>query len=401
MVLWLFVNTISFLVYNLKHIYKFAILNNHTLLTPDRMNKLSRLKSFLLLTAFILTGFLNLQGAVQPDKLKWELGTAAKISDQPSVWIPAEVPGAVQIDIAKDKKWGPFYYAENWKDYLPYEDKYYTYRTSFAKPELKVGERLFFISKGIDYEFEIYLNNEKLFHQEGMFTWIRLDLTDKLKSTNELKVLVYPVPKLNPLPLNRNQAANVTKPAVSYGWDFHPRLVPLGIWDDTYLDVQPWAYVEDVWVNYQLNNSLNAATVALTAKGRSLNGTQYTWKLLNKENKEILASSGKIASAPVEFKAELLNPTLWWPHDQGIPYLYTSVFELKDSNGSTIQKINQKVGFRRIKLVMNKGTWQEPEGYPKSTGGKYSQRAPTGLILMYFRERSQKNVTTLCLIWQR
>ena len=240
-----------------------------------------------LIIAIMLAGFINLFAAGQPGKLKWELSYASKISDVPANWIPAEVPGAVQIDIAKDKKWGPFYYAENWKDYLPYEDKYYTYRTSFSKPALKSGERLIFISKGIDYEFDIYLNNEKLFHQEGMFTWVKLDLTDKLQSANELKVQVYPVPKLYPMPLNRGQAANVTKPAVSYGWDFHPRLVPLGIWDETYLEVRPEAYVEDVWVNYQLSNRFDAAAITVTTKGRNLSGNQYSWKMLDKEGKEV------------------------------------------------------------------------------------------------------------------
>jgi len=337
------------------------------------MNRQKCLNRSWLLIVLIFISFLNLYAAGQPRKLKWELGYTSKMSDVVSNWIPATVPGAVQIDIAKDKKWGPFYYAENWKDYLPYEDKYYTYRTSFTKPELKAGERLVFVSKGIDYEFEIYLNNEKLFHQEGMFTWVRLDLTEKLKSSNELRILVYPVPKLYPFPLNRGQAANVTKPAVSYGWDFHPRLVPLGIWDETFLEVQPGAYIEDVWVNYQLNNRFDAATVTVSAKGRNLNGNQYTWKLLNKDNKEVLSSSGRVASPSLEFNTDFSNPTLWWPHDQGVPYLYTSVFELKDNNGSTIQKVSQKVGFRRIKLVMNKGSWEEPEGYPKSRSNPPAQ----------------------------
>jgi beta-mannosidase len=341
------------------------------------MKNQKKLRGGLLLIVTLLCVIIVSRAAVQPDKLKWELSWAQKINDAPSAWITAEVPGAVQIDIARDKKWGPFYYAENWKDYLPYEDNYYTYRTNFSKPALKNGERLFFISKGIDYEFDIYLNNEKLFHQEGMFTPVKLDLTDKLVpiaiGTNELKVQVYPVPKLYPTPLNRGQAANVTKPAVSYGWDFHPRLVPLGIWDETFLEVQPGAYVNDVWVNYQLGNRFDAASITLTAKGRNLSGNRYVWKLLDKEGKEVLNKTGNISSPEAEFTAELQNPSLWWPHDQGTPYLYASVFELQDGNGNTIQKVSQKVGFRRIKLVMNSGAWQEPEGYPKSRSNPPAQ----------------------------
>lgn len=336
------------------------------------MKKKYLIKSYLLISFLtIICPLLNAQKHLT--ELKWELGTTKEKNASPANWIPAVVPGAVQLDIAKDKKWGPFYYAENWKDYLPFEDQYYTYRTNFSKPELKAGERYFFISKGIDYEFDIFLNNEKLFHQEGMFTAVKLDLTDKLKSSNELKILIYPVPKLYPMPMNRGQAANVTKPAVSYGWDFHPRLVPLGIWDDTYFEAQPSASIEDAWINYSLNSRMDAATISVSAKGRNLNGNEYTWKLLDKDGKEVLTSSGKINSPDLGLNAEFQNPKLWWPHDQGIPYLYTSVLELKNGNGNSIQKISQKVGIRMIKLVMNKGAWEEPEGYPKSRSNPPAQ----------------------------
>ena len=88
-------------------------------------------------------------------KVTWELGYSKDSNTLPSEWIPAIVPGAVQLDIARAEKYQPFYYAEHWKDYLWMEDMYYTYRTSFNKPDLSDGKRLMFISLGIDYEFEI------------------------------------------------------------------------------------------------------------------------------------------------------------------------------------------------------------------------------------------------------
>ena len=32
-------------------------------------------------------------------------------------WIPARVPGAVQLDIARAENYPTWYYAENWKNY--------------------------------------------------------------------------------------------------------------------------------------------------------------------------------------------------------------------------------------------------------------------------------------------
>ncbi len=132
--------------------------------------------------------------------LSWELGYARDYNSMPSKWIQATVPGAVQLDIARAEKYQTFYYAEHWKDYLWMEDMYYTYRTSFNRPDLPDDKRLVFVSLGIDYEFEIYLNGDKIFYQEGMFTPVRIDLTDKLKDKNSLLVKIFPVPKLHHFP---------------------------------------------------------------------------------------------------------------------------------------------------------------------------------------------------------
>jgi beta-mannosidase len=158
----------------------------------------------------------------------------------------------------------------------------------------------------------------------------------------------------------------VVKPAVSYGWDFHPRLIPLGVWDETYIEVQPISFVENVNVNYNLNEQLDRAAIKLEVKGRNLEGNFYTWRLFSRDNREVLKMTGQIEKPVLELKNELSNPVLWWPHDQGDPYLYSWLFELQSRKGKAIQKVTGKTGFRKIILGMNKGTWEEPAGYPKS-----------------------------------
>lgn len=291
--------------------------------------------------------------------LKWELSFAKTANETSAKWIPATVPGAVQLDIAKAEKYAPHYYAENWKDYLWMEDQYYTYRTSFTKPQLEAGQRALFISNGIDYQFKIFLNGEEMLSQEGMFTPVNLDLTDKLKEKNELKIVISPVPKMRNKPVNRSQAAHVAKPAVSYGWDWHPRLVPLGIWDDTYLEVQEASHIDDFHVNYSLNNDFTEAKINLQMSGRNLNDLAFKWMLKDESGREVLRSEGKTALT-------FANPQLWWPHDHGKPYLYTSVIELLDVAGKVIQTSESKIGFRNVKLVMNDGAWKEPADFPKS-----------------------------------
>lgn len=299
-------------------------------------------------------------------EIKWELGYSAVYEAQPEKWIPATVPGAVQLDIAKFENYAPYYYAEHWKDYNWMEDNYYSYRSNFKKPELSSGEKLCFISKGIDYQFEVYINNEKIFEQEGMFTPVSLDLTERLKENNALIIKVFPAPKYHSTPIDRTQASHSLKPAVSYGWDWHPRLLPLGIWDETYLEIQPGTFVNDIHVNYQLNNELSKADITLEVDGRSLKGTHYRWSLKDKNGMVAAKAEGNIADNNFKQGATIDRPKLWWPHDQGESYLYNSEFQLIDNSGKIVQTSVSKIGFRQVKLVMNTGAWNEPAGFPKT-----------------------------------
>ncbi len=317
----------------------------------------------LLIALLFVSSFLF--AANQKTELKWQVGHSDKIDETPSKWVPATVPGAVQLDFAKAEKYGPFYFAENWKDYLWMEDKFFTYKTSFKNADLNDEQRLFFVSKGIDYEFEIHLNGKKIFHQEGMFTPINLDITELVTNKNELEITIYPVPKMHKEPADRSQAAQSAKPAVSYGWDWHPRLVPSGIWDDTYLEVRNAAHLTDVWVDYDLNLELTHADIEVKIEGTALQSHKIAWELKDKTGKVVAQKETLLSGNSMTITATLDNPNLWWPHDHGDPYLYVSTTKLFDGSGKLLETREAKVGFRRVRLVMSEGAWNEPQGFPK------------------------------------
>jgi len=322
-----------------------------------------------LIICLVLLSVTNVQiasGLSRKQQLTWELGYSSSPDALPSDWMPARVPGAVQLDIAKSKNYGPYSYAENWKDYLWMEDNYYTYRSRFKMPAISEGERLFFVSKGIDYQFEIRLNGILLLEQEGMFTPVMLDLTSALQDNNELRVKVFPAPKIPGKAATRDQAARSVKPAVSYGWDWHPRLIPLGIWDETFLEVQQVSWISDVYVNYKLTDDFSRADIRLQVSGRNLKGNLCRWSLKDKDGAVVAKTEGIAETDFLNPPAMLDQPKLWWTHDHGVPYLYHSEFQLIDKSGRVIQTIESQVGFRRIKLVMNAGAWDEPSIFPKT-----------------------------------
>lgn len=320
-------------------------------------------KLFFLIIGFTLFGDLSAQ---DPLKLEWSLEYKKDGGSGNLVKAAATVPGAVQLDIARAEGYAPYYYAENWKDYLWMEDQEFVYVTNFLKPDLKEGEHLLFRSQGIDYEFEIIFNGEKLLSQEGMFTPVRLDLTLRLMVNNELRIKIFPTPKKHQLPADRSQASASVKPAVSYGWDWHPRLVPSGIWNDTYMEILPGSHLEEVSVQYSLSEDLDSAFIMVEAAGKNLGGCRIAWILTDSDGSKVDMGYLSTYNDKGILFSELDNPELWWPHDHGVPYLYSYTLELADEHGVLLQTFNGDLGFRQVRLVMNDGAWNEPQGFPKT-----------------------------------
>ena len=297
--------------------------------------------------------------------LEWQLGWARTAAETPAEWVPAQVPGAVQLDYARAKKWGPYTYGDNWRAYAPLEDFYYTYRTRFAAPACPPGQRVMFRSAGIDYRCEIVLNGETRWRQEGMFTPVAVELTPGLRPQNELWVRVWPAPKSVASPATRVQANHSVKPAVSYEWDWHPRLIPLGLWDETGVTVEPLGAAETFATRARLNEALDRATIDVTFAGAGLKGAEYVWRLLDPAGKPVAELRGQAEADAVTRQTTLAQPQLWWPHDQGTPALYTAELAVR-AGGRELPVRRQKVGCRRVRLVMNEGAWVEPVAFPKS-----------------------------------
>ena len=301
--------------------------------------------------------------------LPWTVGYSEDKASAPKEYVAAEVPGTAQYDLAQSLHYQDYKYADNFKNFSRMEDVYFTYRTSFQMPEYGKGERVWFHSNGIDYSFEIRLNGDSIFAQEGMFTPVDVDLTDRLKKENVLEVWIDRVPKCTDKTVDRNQAAMCVKPPVSYGWDWHPRLIPSGIWDDTYLEIRNKVRIEDHFVDYVLSPDFTKADIEIQTSPMPKE-VRLEWSLTDRDGrlvKEVAANGGE------DLRTTLDNPHLWWCHDQGDPYLYSYTLVAKDRKGRVLDTAKGRIGFRTIRLVMNTGAWDEPASFPKSRSNPPAQ----------------------------
>jgi beta-mannosidase len=321
----------------------------------------------------------------------------------PGRFIPAVVPGAVQLDWAAAEGWTLPEYNDHLRvryaargvpiltDYEWMEDVYWLYRTELEFTPPAPGERLYFVT-AVDYQCEVRLNGQTIHVQEGMFTPIELDLTDLAHPGDRLEILVHPVPKIYREPVDEKQAMQSCKPAFSYGWDFHPRLIPLGLWQETYLETRPDCHICHAEVRYHLNDDFSQADVRLdVALSRPGEGHLF-WTLRDPQGVPVVEQAFSLADARHEMArrgmnstpthnksaeadssvtitliASIPSPQLWWPNGQGEQPLYTSTLDLV-TNGTRNTSHVSRIGFRTIRLVPFEGSWRDPDnaGFPNS-----------------------------------
>ena len=286
--------------------------------------------------------------------VSWQLARLSSAEAIPSAcdWIPATVPGAVQLDWARAHHLPDLNFGQNVRAYDGLEDFFWLYRIQVPVTSLAAGERFVLAADGLDYHAELRLSGRTVLTHTGLCTPFELDLTDAA-SGSLLEILVHPAPKRQASPADRSQAAHVTKPAVSYGWDWHPRLIPLGLCEDVRFEVRPAAHLRHVDFSYTLAEDFSAAHITVTVEASQ--PSAFSWRLRDPEGCVVLASDTPAAT--------LATPRLWWTHDHGEPVLYSLEVTLTAPGADTW---TQRVGFRRVRLVMHAGAWDHPSDFPKS-----------------------------------
>ena len=259
---------------------------------------------------------------------------------------PASVPGNVQKDYAAAMGWGDLSWMTNAKAYLDIEDDFWLYKTT-VHAEAAPGERIFFVTHGIEYEYDVRLGGKTICHHVGMYTKVELDITDELKESRELSVLIYPHPKRPGAEPGRSMADQSCKPADEYGWDWHPRVLVSGLWEETYIETRGKGYIRDAEARYTLSDDLTKAQVKMEIDCDE--ACEIT----------IWDGEGKVVYAGEKKEFTLSDIHLWWCNGQGDPYLYR--YSVKSSEN----EVTGTIGFRKVRFVMNENAWVEPVLFPK------------------------------------
>jgi beta-galactosidase/beta-glucuronidase len=203
------------------------------------------------------------------------------------------------------------------------------YRRTFAKPNLKAGERLLLHFGAVDWHAKVFINDKLTGEHKGGFDPFTFDITEALKKSGEqeLRVWVWDPTDTGAQPRGKQvlQPGSIWYTSVT------------GIWQTAWLESVPAASIERLTVTPDVDGGL-------VEVGTAISGAQNKQqvKVTVYEKGKAIASLTGSADKPLRIK--ISNPKLWSPDS---PFLYDLTVELIDGK-RVIDRVTSYVGMRKI-----------------------------------------------------
>lgn len=316
----------------------------------------------------------------------WELRLApgeedaAKAHPRAAEWLPATMPGYVQIDlIARKLVPDPFVgLNETAIQWVGRSDWEYRGRLD-AAPALLSRRHVELVFDGLDTFADVSVNGQRLLSADNAHRRWRADIRSLLKpGANEilirfrspLKVLKPKIAAIaNPLPgeydsmvgdepEGRQTSPYIRKPKYHYGWDWGPRILNIGpngpikvdAWDDLRIDrmrvVQEAVtktearIATDVELVAARDGRASVETIVTGPDGRTVTVTR-----------DVAVTTGRNrVSVPVA----LPEPQLWYPAGYGAQPLYALETRVT-FDGETVDSAKRTTGLRTVELLRETG----------------------------------------------
>ena len=250
------------------------------------------------------------------------------------------------------------------------------YKKTFVVDEDIKGQHIWLHFEGVDYQAEFFLNGESLGTHVGMFTPASFDVADKIHYDREnlLAVVIEAAPYEEPQ-IGRTSRVRTMKTRMNYWWDFCPRIIHLGIWDDVYLDITGPACIANLFIRPQLSPDLHRADVFVAAELDSVIQGRTDVEIILRYEETIVAHQRmshdlQLDQSYLETCLEVDAPHLWWPNGHGKQELYEAEVRLVRPSADEMNPDEEDIsdirnvffGIRQVGLTLNESA--DPAALP-------------------------------------
>ena len=252
-------------------------------------------------------------------------------------WLPATVPGGVHTDLLALNKIPDPFVADNELKVQWIGESDWEYRRTFTVEKALAREkRQFLVCDGLDTLAEVSLNGKLLGKTDNMFRQWKWEVTGRLKEGENVLAILFRAP------VSYIKARQAEKPLIGggdikggphlrkapcqWGWDWGPKLPPIGVWKDIRLEGYSKARFEDVHIRQSHADGKVNISAEVRLEAWEAAKYQVTLKITSPDGKTQTvtanAARGLTKTRPAIFNLQFTNPQLWWPNGFGEQPLY-------------------------------------------------------------------------------
>ncbi|MDR1414840.1 MAG: hypothetical protein LBI96_03430 [Odoribacteraceae bacterium] len=219
------------------------------------------------------------------------------------------------------------------------------------------GEKLFLQCDGLDYKGIFLVNGQEAGRFDNAFLPYAFPLSPFLKEGGNTIAFVFECPPENLAQIGWTSRITDWKPRFNYGWDWMPRIVQTGIWDDLYFRVvkEGEPAFEDIRVIASASKTGDIGTLTIDVKTSAPAIVRVA--LSDARGKKLLEETLPVDKQGARRTWEKLKIRRWWPNGLGEQPLYNVQITLTGEGGD-IRQETRRVGFRHVE-------WLPCEGAPR------------------------------------
>ncbi len=210
--------------------------------------------------------------------------------------------------------------------------------------------------KGLDYEGLVYVNGEEVGRFDNAFIPWSFDIAPFLKEKDNTLVFVFESPPKYLGQIGYTSLITDWKPRFNYGWDWVPRIVQIGIWDDVFLHTKAQSVFSQMQVNTAAAKEKEEGNLSVLVDHSFVTNDGFVKiSLHDSDGNLILNDSLSMREISVGKTWENLKIKRWYPNGWGKQNLYLLEMTFWDERGTTLFKEEKKIGFKHVEWLPNEG----------------------------------------------
>ena len=270
--------------------------------------------------------------------------------------VPAQVPGSVQAALREAGFLPDWNIGVNYRQCEWVEHRHWMYRAHIPDEWLNTQGTYTLECLGLDYAGWVLLNGEQVAEFKGTHIPHSFSLDRHLKDSANILEIVFDQPPRWLGQFGYTSRMREWKPRFNYTWDWSPRLVQVGIWDDIKLHCEHGAVIRDFACTTSLD--LDSGTGVLECRG--------SLTTVEDAQVEVLLSQGDTVVWQGVYAPEVLIQGLridrlpvdaWWSNLEGDHPVYKLQCRLIALDGTLHDRVTRQVGFKHV-------AWKPCEGAP-------------------------------------